>query len=300
MTDHNPAADTPTATPQERFDSAPILIVTRFSFLGDSGWKSEASRDAELLFEESRLKRRLELFRAVTLPSLKAQTDQGFHHFVLTSDQMPEWALEALRDVCRETYGDESRFSVVAGKPGRARRALRFFMERKFEQQTVIQVVLDDDDGLAANFIATLRTELTLLDEEPPEDLHPLPYLISFANGYGLSLRDDAGGEVAVYGHRYPFINLGLSMVGTRSGKNILAIAHKKSHQRLGGKLIESAPMFIRCIHDVNDSRVQLGRNWDEFENWQLDEALRHQFPGLFAADAPWAAELRSKMAESS
>lgn len=111
---------------------------------------------------------------------------------------MPEWALEALRNVCQDSYGDDSRFSVVAGKPGRARRALRFFMERQFKQKTVIQVVLDDDDGLAANFITRLRAELTMLDEVPPEDLHPLPYLISFANGYGLSLRDDAGGEVAV------------------------------------------------------------------------------------------------------
>ena len=301
MTDHDPAADAPTATPQERFDSAPILIVTRFSFLGDSGWKSEASRDAELLFEPYRLKRRLELFRAIALPSLKAQSDQGFHHFILTSDQLPGWAMTELRDACMEAYGDESRFSIVAGAPGRARRALRFFMERKFTQKIVVQVVLDDDDGLASNFIADMRAELTLLDEGPlPEDFYPLPYMISFANGYGMSLRDDAGGECAIYRHYYAFINLGLTMIGTRSGKNVLAIAHKRSQQQYGGKLVESGPMFLRCIHDVNDSRVKLGQHWEEVENWQQDSALRHQFPGLFAVDAPWAAELQQKSAKPS
>lgn len=296
MTDKGSEGDS--STVRQRIDAAPIVIVTRFSFLGESGWKSDASRSADLLFEADRLNRRLELFCAITLPSLVAQTDQGFHHFVLTSTQLPDWAMAALRDACLGAFGDTSRFTILAAKPGPARRALRVFMERQYGQQTVVQVVLDDDDGLAANFVADLRAELTLLDDDPPADLDPLPYFISFANGYGLSLRADASEDPAVYRHRYPFINLGLTLIGTASGKNILAIAHKRSHSRFGGKLIEGAPMFIRSVHDVNDSRVSPGRNWHEIENWHEDEALRQQFPGLFAEGAPWAETRRSNPAE--
>ncbi|WP_177172598.1 glycosyltransferase [Paracoccus alkenifer] len=40
----------------------PVVIVTRFSFFGKSGWKSDASRDRELLFQPQRLEQRLRLF----------------------------------------------------------------------------------------------------------------------------------------------------------------------------------------------------------------------------------------------
>ena len=52
-----------------------------------------------------------------------------------------------------------------------------------------------------------------------------------------------------------------------------------------GGKLIEGAPRFIRCIHEVNDSRVKVGRNWQEIENWQQDEALRSYAEEVTAGD---------------
>ena len=67
-------SDADEAVVQTRLDAAPIVIVTRFSFLGESGWKSDASRSAEMLFEADRLNRRLELFCTITLPSLAAQT----------------------------------------------------------------------------------------------------------------------------------------------------------------------------------------------------------------------------------
>ena len=124
MTPDHLAAATP-----DCMEQAPILVATRFSFLGQSGWKSDASRSAEMLFEADRLNRRLELFCTITLPSLAAQTDQGFHHFILTSKQLPDWAMEVLRTACMGIYGDESRFTILAGRPGPARRALRVFLE---------------------------------------------------------------------------------------------------------------------------------------------------------------------------
>lgn len=75
----------------------PLLFITRFSFFGKSGWKSNTSEDKELLFKEDRLEQRMYLFENVTLPSLIAQTDSEFHHLVLSSSELPDLAKIKLR-----------------------------------------------------------------------------------------------------------------------------------------------------------------------------------------------------------
>lgn len=270
-----------------RLDETPILIVTRFSFLGQSGWKSEASRDAELLFEPVRLARRFELFRAVTLPSLAGQTDRGFHHLILTSDQLPADAMTALQDACVAAYGDTDSFTLFARPPGRARRELRRFMANHMTGQTIIQIVVDDDDGLSTDFIANLRAELTGLEEERPDIQDNLPYFLSFPNGYGLSFRN--GDEPEIFAHGFLYINLGLTMIGTRNGRNILAIGHKVDPPRVGVRVVDGPRAFVRSIHDFNDSRVTQGKYWREVEDWRVDDDLRARFGYLMDNGAPWA-----------
>lgn len=128
----------------------PIVFVTRFSFFGKSSWKSEASRNREILFQPDRLKLRLKLLSAITLPSLAAQTSRDFHHFILTSRDLPEWAAVRLRAECARFHGDPSRYSIIAERPMPAPAALRQFLDARYGGHTVAQVALDDDDGLAA------------------------------------------------------------------------------------------------------------------------------------------------------
>lgn len=267
---------------------APVLVVTRFSFLGSSGWKSDASRDPQLLFTRDRLDLRLRLFRAVTLPSLAAQTDPGFHHLVLTSDQLPDWALSALTEACLQAYGDAARFSILASRPTLARGPLRSFMERTYPGQVVVQVVLDDDDGLAADYMADLRRQLAALDADKPGLGREAPYFISYPLGYGLVLRGDPSGGAALYLHRYPFINAGLVLIGMPSGKNILGIDHRAAPRRFGAKMVPGKPMFLRSLHDFNDSRVEPGERWTQVPDWEAEPGLRDRFACLFAEDAPW------------
>lgn len=261
---------------------APILVVTRFSFLGSSGWKSDASRDPQLLFTRDRLELRLRLFRAVTLPSLAAQTDPGFHHLVLTSNQLPDWTLSALTEACLLAYGDAARFTVLASRPALARSPLRNFMERRYPGQVVVQVVLDDDDGLAGDYMADLRRQLAELDAERPGLGREAPYFISYPFGYGLVLRGDPSGGAALYLHRYPFINAGLAMIGTPSGKNILGIDHLAAPRRFGAKMVPGKPMFLRSLHDFNDSRVEPGARWSQVADWETEPGLRARFACLF------------------
>lgn len=270
----------------------PILVVTRFSYLGQSGWKSEASRDPALLFDRARLAERLALFRWVNLASLAAQTDAGFHHYILTSEALPDWAMTDLRNACLEAHGDASRFTIDARPPGRARKYLRHFMTGFAGATPLVQVVLDDDDGLAADYIATLRGILAEMQAENPALLTDLPKFVSFPTGYALSLREEAGaagkGGAALYLHSYPYINLGLVQIDNPRGKNILAIHHQDAPKRFGCRLVRNRPMFLRSVHDHNDSRVARRARWKPVPDWAQDEDIRRDFPGLMMPDAPW------------
>ncbi|MFE3837253.1 glycosyltransferase [Pseudogemmobacter sonorensis] len=280
--------------------AAPILFVTRFSFVGLSGWQSDASRDAEKLFARERLLQRLELFSTIALPSLAAQTDRDFHHLILTSDQLPAWAMEELTDSCVMCYGDSRQFTIRAEPPGTTRRALRHYMQRVYRDPVVVQVVLDDDDGLACDYVADLRRQIATLaaPPQPPEEAAragvALPYFLSFPEGYGFSITEHAADglrerqEASLYSHRYPFINCGLAMLGTPDGKNIFAIDHRAAPRKYGARLFPGKAMFLRSIHEFNDSRVAVTEKWQPLESWREAEDIRTRFPWLLAREALW------------
>lgn len=268
---------------------APLLVATRFSFLGRSGWKSDASRDAAQLFAPERLALRLALFSQITLPSLAAQTDPGFHHLILTSADLPEPAARALAAACLAAHGDPGRFTILARPVESARKALRRFLGRRYPGRPVAQVVLDDDDGLACDFIALLRAELARLDAERPDPVARLPYFLSFPRGYGLMLRDRGQGAAGLYLHRYPWINLGLTLLDAPEGKNLFGVSHRSAPRRFGGRLLEGPPMFLRAVHAFNDSRVALHGGWDELPDWRSDATVQARFPWLLAPDTLWA-----------
>ena len=276
--------------PAPPLSDAPILVVTRFAFLGASGWKSETSKNAELLFEPDRLRVRLELFRSIALPSLVAQTDQAFRHMVLTSTRLPDWARSELEAACAAAYGDPGRYDVVAERPGPARRALRLYLERAYQDPVVAQMVLDDDDGLACDFVAAVRAQLADQDALAQPRAQNAPAFVSFADGYGIVLDLTAAGETTarLYRHRYPFINCGLTLVGRRFDKNILGIAHRKEPPKAGAVSITGKRMFVRGLHGTNDSRVAPTGRWHPLDNWRDDPDIRARFAWLLDGGAFW------------
>lgn len=263
----------PTSDPVTEVVDPPILFITRFSFLGQSGWKSDISKDAELLFDPERLRRRIQLFQQITLPTLLAQTDQNFHHLVLSSSEMPDAAKQELKSVCKTALGD--RCTVDFKPVGPARKFLRHFMVHKFQKQPVAQVVLDDDDGLACDFVETIRRDIRELMAESE-----LPVFVSYIGGYGLVNQGDG---VKLFAHNYPFINLGLTMVSPAAARNILAISHKSAPQKSHHFRRRSPRMFIRSVHEDNDSRVKVTERWVEQPEWPSDAEITDRFPYLTA-----------------
>jgi hypothetical protein len=301
------------APPVQPLAGQEIAVAMRFSFFGASGWQSGFSRDKALLFDPARLEARLRLFERVALASLAAQSDAGLHLFVLTSADLPEPAMARLRAACARRLG-EGRFTLHARPPGPARRFLRMFLTARYGAGRCVQVVLDDDDGLAVDFIARLRPHLAALDaaaaaaaggttpggaeqggaEQGAADAAPpvadRPAFLSFVNGFGMVLPGgDPAGEPELYRHRYPYINLGLTMVSRSSGENLFSIDHRAAPRKHGCRMVRGAPMFVRTVHGLNDSRVSVTGRWAPERGWRSLEEVRLRFPYLLDLGQPRA-----------
>jgi hypothetical protein len=254
-----------------------VLIAMRFSYFGNSGWKSEFSKNPGLLFDEDRLKMRLALLETLPLPSLVAQTDQNFHLMVLCSETMPDWALDTLAEICGELL-PAGRFTIAPRPYGFAHRHLTLFMADRYGPGLGIHAVLDDDDALAIDFVATLREVLGGL---PPMEVEDDMRFVSFPNGYGLTIEDGEVPDYRLYLHRYPYINLGLSMVAATGGKNLFSIRHRKTPAEYNCRLYRRKTMFIRSVNPVNDSRVEVSDKWEPVLNWRTHKDVRNRFPFL-------------------
>lgn len=251
----------------------PITVTTRFSFLGLSGWKSEPSRDPALLFEKDRLRGRLALFQNVALASLAAQSDQEFRLHVLTSDQMPDWALDGLREISIAALGPE-RVTVDARPQGRARKFHRIYLQQTYGDQRIAQVVLDDDDGLSGDFMAVLRDKIGIAIGDGKLPDAESQHFLTFPRGYGLVHSD---GPTEVYRHSYMLINLGLTMLG-KPNKSIHSTVHQSDPKRIGYTIHEDRPMFLRSVHGLNDSRVSVTKRWKKVPDWLAEPGFQDRF----------------------
>ena len=266
--------------------SLPNLIITRFSYMGNSGWKLPVEDRATVLFEPARLSLRLWLLQHITIASLLEQSDQNFHHYILTSDQLPDWALQRLTAICMAAYPAD-KFTIDRQPVGNARKYLRQFMVRKRLGDRLAQIVLDDDDGLASDFIATIASTLTSAVDEGLFNPATERYFVSFSRGYGLVFSDESARQPTVFQHRYPYINLGLTMVDDITAPNILAIDHLSAPKKAGCVSVGGMPMFVRSVHAFNDSRVAQTERWKQVVGGTSDPELAERFS--FLANLPQA-----------
>lgn len=251
----------------------PVSVTMRFSYLGFSGWQGAASGNSDSLFDTRRLEARFHLFERIALASLAAQTDPGFHLHVLTSESLPGWALDRLRETSAAALGP-ARVTVDARPQGRVRKFHRIFLQQRYGETRIAQVVLDDDDGLAADFVEILRGRIQLAVGEGrlagPADVH----FLTFPAGYALV---HAGAAAGLYRHRYKFINLGLTMIGP-PGRSIHATLHQVDPERFGYTVWDSRPMFVRSVHDFNDSRVAVTPRWRRVPDCRAERGFRERF----------------------
>lgn len=252
-----------------------IVFETRFSFFGQSGWKSDHAADPKLLFDTDRLAQRMTYFEQITLTSLTGQTDPGFRHVILSSTLMPKAWQTRLRDLVLDTLG-ENRARVLFRPEGSAGQIFKGTIAKSFGDKTVTQVVLDDDDAVSVDFVAALKGYANIALRDP---LNPKPYtFVSFPRGYTLGIED---GTIRWLSPRYvPYTNLGLALVapGT-TRRNPFLTSHKKIGERHPSFMVTHLrPFYLRAVHGLNDSRAL--KNDAVLSDDQIVESFRY-FPWL-------------------
>lgn len=247
----------------------------RFSYFGQSGWQSDFSKDKEQLFATDRLEKRFFLFENIALASLAAQTNSNFKLFILTSADLPTWAMQRLHDLCQRALGLD-RVAIKAHRPNLARKFLRIYLQSLGVDGPITQINLDDDDGLATDFIDTVSQRLHISSNENP--VTSQPKFISFPRGYGLVF-DEHGHPKELFLHSYRYINLGLTMTATAGGQNLFSIDHRNAPKRYGCEVVKERTMFVRSVHGLNDSRVTVTQRWQKIENWRSESEILERFP---------------------
>jgi hypothetical protein len=259
-----------------------MIYQTRYSFFYPSpGWRSDASKQKDILFDPERLARRQYFFEKMTLRSLADQTDTDFVLHVLASEDFPEPFKQQLTDLCGDLLGD--RAHVHFAEENLPRVHFRNYRWEHFaDDPWTTQIVLDDDDALSVDFTEKLRRE-AIAAEQLRTDEEPF-VCISHANGLTALFRE---GVLELHHLMKPAINLGLAIVApTKTKYNLFNISHNNvPRDRPTRVLFSQRPYYIRSVHSDNDSR---GRYTDDPVQPKGMDRMHALFPLLADLKTDW------------
>lgn len=252
-----------------------IKGVIRFSYPSAGGFAKEFGSVDEheaFLYERARLERRFQLFESLTLPSLRLQTDKDFHVAVLTGENLPDWALERLR----AGLEDIPQAQVIQQRRMNHYPATRMAFEQLPDDGAthVAGFRLDDDDAMHKNSIARIR-EIASGMAEIADVSHP--FALGFNRGFFLSL-SGKGNRISEVRERSP-IGIGLTLVvPVAQRSNVFRRNHRLLHQFYDCYTDVSEPMFIRTVHQDNDSGAVSTGSTNGMSDVEIDTALRTGF----------------------
>ena len=230
------------------------------------------------VFESSRLERRFELFESICLPSLTSQSDQGFNVAVLTSKFLPDWAMERLRDSLSGIKNVYVRpFRPNANYMNIARRAVFELLDH--HAPVYASFNLDDDDALASDYVARVRSYLTKEN---------IGKALTFQNGYELTI---SGGDLRLRRDRRPKASAGL--VGINAGPigdvaDVVSIFEYGGHRNVDARVPlitdTTEDMYVQSANGANVS-LRTGQEIQEtvLMSSEIAAQLAPKFPYLTA-----------------
>ena len=269
-----------------------MLGLCRFSYpTGGDGFDQagpDLASNAARLYDPARLATRFWFFENLCLPTLAAQSDRDFTLVLIYGEGLPEpWAARLLRAVAG--VPQIRPVALPEGQPHTTVCREAMHAARDPEARAVGEFTLDDDDGLARDFIAGARANFA--------HLLPLWRLRKRAaldfNG-GLAVQAGAGG-IELTAVQADFWAPGLVVFfAPRSTRSIQDYNHRRLWSRMPALTLPEPVMFLRGSHASSDSRLArrlpgLQRGGAEAET--PDALLRSRF-GLDAATLrrSWAA----------
>jgi len=232
--------------------SPAIKGVIRFSYPSEGGFATEYASTVEqeaFLYDRARLERRFALFEALTLPSLRSQTDEDFSVAVLVGETLPDWAMERLQ----AALSDLPQAQIIALPRMAHYPATRAALEALPTPEGTTHIAgfrLDDDDAMARTTVARIRQ---IAHAMAPVTAPDKPFAIGFNRGAFLTL-SPKGNRIEAVSERAP-IGIGLTLVvPVDQRSNIFRRNHRLLHQFYDCFTDASEMMFIRTVHGDNDS----------------------------------------------
>ncbi|ABD53489.1 putative rhamnosyl transferase [Jannaschia sp. CCS1] len=255
-----------------------IIGVCRFSYLGLGGFRineAGAEEAAKALYAADRMTLRFAYFETICLPSLAAQTDSDFTFVALIADTMPLPFRQRLKRLT-ETY-PFLRIAVLesTGPYNSTRRAFSRGLDGQ-ETDFITGFRLDDDDAVSVDYIARTREAadtLITLGWATKDD----PAAVCFHRGiYWDMKRPDA--PFWDYSEIQP-LGLASAMVHHRdSRQNIYRWNHRKLASKVRCWTDPSDVMFLRTLHDHNDSGRVMPRDAEQIPDEQARRLLKDRF----------------------
>lgn len=244
------------------------------------------------LFNDERLRGRINLFRKITLPSLIKQrlsiSTHRFQVFLATSEELPEKHKQELNELA-EPY-EWLNICYLPSSGIRFQSLSTDYIEQLYSQlkEPILysSIRLDDDDALSSTFLSSLDTYVT---EEN------VGRTISFANGFFAVYDTDINCFIQICEYYAPKVALGLALVNkyNESGyshkyKTIYdAGNHTTIDHRIPVILDSRVFSYIRTMHNHADThsekRIQtvLGRN-NHIHPIQVMKSIGFVIPAVF------------------
>lgn len=251
------------------------IVVIRFSYLGENGWRLthgglEASR--AVLYDEARLARRFRLFKALTLPSLMAQTDPEFTTAILVGEDFPVASREQLAQLVKPLQ--DAR--IIALPPMKNFAATRKALSLCTQAEShIISIRLDDDDALSVDCIAEQKRLAPMVLAISGVDR---PTVIAF--NHGLFLKIAAGGNTLFGVIESLPLGIGMGMIAPKDVRpTIFSTDHRQIHTRWNCYTDSVTPHFIRSVHGDNDSGARVYGVQKDYSDAELDQIMAERFP---------------------
>ena len=233
-----------------------VVGICRFSYPALGGYKrmhdSVAEREA-YLYDPARMELRFRHFETLTLPSIAAQSDPRFTFLVLVGHSLPKPYLDRLHDLTAAT----PQVRIVAREPMKHRLAMQLVIQEELGENDSesIQFRLDDDDAVGVHFVQALR-RTARRSARMREGWRNMAF--EFRNGYSARLTPEG---ILARPVQTAFWACGLAVLfrpGDR--KTVMNYAHHKLHDKMPTLIDPTRPMYIRAVHDDNDSGAQDAR----------------------------------------
>ena len=262
--------------PDQSMSEFTIKGLVRFSYPAQSGFRLSTSGQEQVhkvLYDPARLERRFALFEMLCLRSLAMQRDTDFKVGILVGETLPNVARKRLTDMLD---GFKNAQLVTLPPMEHYQAVATVFQELPDvpDAKHTVTFRLDDDDAMHAETVGRLRhLTHTLLPLRNRKE----PFAIAFNRGFYFDLTNPAKMITECY-EKTP-LGVGMALVAPVSSRqNVFRRNHRAAAQHFNCYTEIAKPMFIRTVHQDNDSSAETTGHNGRMPQAKVERTLRNNF----------------------